>query len=303
MAKIACVIVTYNRKQLLEEALNSVSIQAEAPEYVFVIDNASTDGTEKYINDKFNFDNRHWHYVRCSQNLGGSAGFAQGMRLALQTDCSWISISDDDALFEPGYFAALREGIKQYPEQSVFSGSVLLPDGKHDMMHREVITNSATLTVKPVTEETYKHDFSYDIFSFVGILLSRQVIEAIGLPEQDYFIRFDDFEYAVRALKFGRFMNLSAAKVLHKTTYTRSAIAPWKEYYVMRNRIALLIKHRGNNHTVRWYCRRFLLRKLLAILLFSNRRRQARSLVNAYVKGYQDGWHARLGRQLAFLPS
>ncbi|MCG0570063.1 glycosyltransferase, family 2 (GT2) [Lactiplantibacillus plantarum] len=37
MAKIACVIVTYNRKQLLEEALNSVLIQAEAPEYVFVM--------------------------------------------------------------------------------------------------------------------------------------------------------------------------------------------------------------------------------------------------------------------------
>lgn len=74
MAKIACVIVTYNRKQLLEEALNSVLIQAEAPEYVFVIDNASTDGTEKYINDKFNFDNRHWHYVRCSQNLGDRLG-------------------------------------------------------------------------------------------------------------------------------------------------------------------------------------------------------------------------------------
>ena len=303
MAKIACVIVTYNRKQLLGEALESALNQEAAPETIFVIDNASTDGTEGYINQRFDFDNQRLHYVRCAQNLGGSAGFATGMRLGLQTDCDWISISDDDALFEPGYFKAMRAGIADHPQQQVFSGSVLLPDGTHDMMHRELITNPATLTVKPVSEATYVQDFMYDIFSFVGVLMSRQVVEDIGLPEQDYFIRFDDFEYAVRALKYGRFMNLSAAKVLHKTTYMRASIAPWKEYYVMRNRIALLLKHRGANRVTRWYCRRFLARKLLAILLFRNRWGQAWPLIKAYVTGYRDGWHARLGRQLAFLPS
>ncbi|KZU20598.1 glycosyltransferase [Lactiplantibacillus plantarum] len=100
MTKIACVIVTFNRKALLAEAIESVLTQPEAPEYVFVIDNASTDGTEAFIQQQFDFDDQHLVYVRCQQNLGGSAGFATGIRLALQTDCDWISISDDDAIFQ-----------------------------------------------------------------------------------------------------------------------------------------------------------------------------------------------------------
>ncbi|WP_262338448.1 glycosyltransferase [Lactiplantibacillus plantarum] len=53
MTKIACVIVTFNRKALLAEAIESVLTQPEAPEYVFVIDNASTDGTEAFIQQQF----------------------------------------------------------------------------------------------------------------------------------------------------------------------------------------------------------------------------------------------------------
>ncbi|CAM3287766.1 hypothetical protein [Lactiplantibacillus plajomi] len=196
----------------------------------------------------------------------------------------------------------MRRAIRQHPQQQVFSGSVVLPNGQHDMMHRELVTNQVTLTAKPVAESTYAHDFKYDIFSFVGILLSRKTIGRIGLPEQDYFIRFDDFEYALRARKFGPFLNVHDAVVLHKTTYTRAAVAPWKEYYVMRNRIASLYKHSGRNWQTQWYCRKFLMRKLLAIALFKNRWHQALPLAKAYVAGYQDGCHEHLGRNLNYLP-
>lgn len=302
MNKIACVIVTYNRKKLMVEALRSVLNQAEAPEYVFVVDNASTDGVSELLHEQFNFDQQHLYYFRSKQNLGGSAGFSTGIKLALKTDCDWISISDDDAIFNPNYFVALRRAIANHPNQQVFSGSVLLPNGHHDAMHRELITNKVTLTTKPVTEQAYEKDFYYDVFSFVGVLLSRKTIGRIGLPEQDYFIRFDDFEYALRARKFGAFLNVHDATVLHKTNYTRTAVAPWKEYYVMRNRIVSLFKHSGKNWQTKWYCRKFLLRKLLAIVLFRNRWNQALPLVKAYIAGYQDGWHDKLGRNPKYLP-
>ncbi|GAA5499538.1 glycosyltransferase [Lactiplantibacillus plajomi] len=89
MDKIACVIVTYNRKRLMVEALNSVLTQEQAPEYVFVIDNASTDGVAELLHDRFAFDQQHLVYYRSPKNLGGSAGFAQGIKLALRTDCNW----------------------------------------------------------------------------------------------------------------------------------------------------------------------------------------------------------------------
>ena len=302
MSKIACVIVTFNRKDLLVEAIESVLNQTKRPEYIIVVDNASTDGTSELIHKKFDFDQRSLIYLHNRVNLGGSAGFSTGIEYALKTDCDWISISDDDAIFEKKYFEVLSGAIVKHPKQQVFSGSVLLPDGKHDAMHREKIKNKKTLTVEPVSEDVYATDFMYDIFSFVGVLLSRKIVEVIGLPEKDYFIRFDDFEYAVRARKFGSFMNVYGANVLHKTTYTRQSVSPWKEYYVMRNRIASLIKHEGLTLTTRLYAIRFLLRKLLSIVLFKDRRRQMRLLSNAYIKGYNDGLKNNLGKNPLFLP-
>ncbi len=302
MDKMACVIVTYNRKELVVEALKSVLNQSMVPEYIFVVDNASTNGVSEILHQNFDFDQQHLYYYRNSKNLGGAAGFSKGISLALKTDCTWVSVSDDDAIFRPKYFAALRRAIKEYPQQKVLSGSVLLPNGKHDKLHREIITNNITLTTRPVEEGLYVHDFYYDIFSFVGVLINREVLEKIGLPEKKYFIRFDDFEYALRARKFGQFLNVHDAQILHKTSYTRAAISPWKEYYVMRNRIASLFKHSGKNLTTKWYCRQFFCRKLLAIGLFRSRWGQALPLIKAYIAGYRDGWRNHLGCNPNYLP-
>lgn len=70
----------------------------------------------------------------------------------------------------------------------------------------------------------------------------------------------------------------------------------------MRNRLASLFKHRGQTRVTRWYARRVLARKLFAILLFRDRWGQAGPLIKAYVQGYRDGWHDRLGRNQDYLP-
>lgn len=49
MGKIAAIIVTYNRKQLLSLCLNAIANQSVNPVAAYVIDNASTDGTDEWI--------------------------------------------------------------------------------------------------------------------------------------------------------------------------------------------------------------------------------------------------------------
>ena len=46
MMKVAAIVVTYNRKQLLQECLNAILNQTAEVERIIVINNASTDGTE-----------------------------------------------------------------------------------------------------------------------------------------------------------------------------------------------------------------------------------------------------------------
>lgn len=57
--KIACIIVTYNRKELLKKCLNAVICQTFKPHTVYIIDNASSDGTMDAI--------KEWGFYDCKK--------------------------------------------------------------------------------------------------------------------------------------------------------------------------------------------------------------------------------------------
>ncbi|WP_163601117.1 glycosyltransferase [Fructilactobacillus sanfranciscensis] len=134
----ASVIVTFNRKDLLKKAINSVLTQTYAPTYVIVVDNHSTDGTDELMTT---FASRkEIVYVRTSENVGGSMGFYLG------TD--WVSLSDDDAIFETHYFEKLLVASKQKPEVKCFTGTVKSPNETIQDVHRRKLLNTATLREK-----------------------------------------------------------------------------------------------------------------------------------------------------------
>lgn len=47
--KISCVIVTYNRVELLKENLAAIMSQTYKPDHIYVVNNHSTDNTAEYL--------------------------------------------------------------------------------------------------------------------------------------------------------------------------------------------------------------------------------------------------------------
>lgn len=79
--KTAAIIVTYNRKELLLRCIEAVSTQSSLPNAIFIIDNASTDGTEDLLRDKGIINRKKLYngidieYHNTKTNGGGSLGF------------------------------------------------------------------------------------------------------------------------------------------------------------------------------------------------------------------------------------
>lgn len=73
---VNCVIVTYNRLELLKEALAALELQSYPIQKIIVVDNCSTDETPAFLAEKAK-DNR---YVieRLKENVGGSGDFPMG---------------------------------------------------------------------------------------------------------------------------------------------------------------------------------------------------------------------------------
>ena len=77
MNSVIAVVVTYNRKDLLLEALQHLFNQT-APLDILVVDNASTDGTKEALEPYMD----SIQYLNTGKNMGGAGGFYTGTKWA-----------------------------------------------------------------------------------------------------------------------------------------------------------------------------------------------------------------------------
>ncbi len=92
--KVAAVVPTYNRKTLLETCLVALTRQTHPLSGIYVVDNASTDGTADIVLAEFQ---GHVNLIRMSTNTGSAGGYREGLRRAYEDGYDWIWTMDHDA--------------------------------------------------------------------------------------------------------------------------------------------------------------------------------------------------------------
>ena len=98
MKNVCAVVVTYNRKALLQECIDAILKQTYAVEKVVILDNNSNDGTEDALKTAGYLDNERVVFEHLSENTGGAGGFHYGMKKASEFSPDWIWIMDDDVV-------------------------------------------------------------------------------------------------------------------------------------------------------------------------------------------------------------
>src|SRR5437870_3094389 len=78
---VCAVVVTFNRKALLRDCLESLYKQSRVPDHIVLVDNHSSDGTLDMVREAF--VNRpsgpQLSIVALAENRGGAGGFATGV--------------------------------------------------------------------------------------------------------------------------------------------------------------------------------------------------------------------------------
>ncbi|MDY2628715.1 MAG: glycosyltransferase family 2 protein [Lachnospiraceae bacterium] len=221
MNEVIAIVVTYNRKVLLQECLDSLLAQTYPLKKILVINNCSTDGTEKLFAQGGKYDDSVVELVNTGKNLGGAGGFQRGIETADSMECDWVWIMDDDSIPSPDALKKLlesaeilnREGVR---EVGFLASAVFGPDDEPMNVPRldaAVSENGYSdwyryleYGIVPVTEAT-----------FVSILVPHSAIRKAGYPMGDYFIWGDDTEYTRRLCrKVGKAYFCGSSRVLHK---------------------------------------------------------------------------------------
>ena len=124
--KISVVIVCFNHKNYIKEALDSIAKQNWRGGYeIIVVDNCSTDGTYEYLK-KLNQDSA-FRLLRTKVNGGPST--ARNLALK-EADGDWINFLDGYDYLLPGKIAAQLECVNKHPKASVIYADCLIKTGK-----------------------------------------------------------------------------------------------------------------------------------------------------------------------------
>lgn len=219
--KIATIIVTYNRLDLLKECIQAV-INQDIYNYdldIYIIDNNSSDGTEEYIKN-LKYDNVY--YSNTGKNLGGAGGFNYGIKFAMKKEYDYLWIMDDDTIPNKDALYELMKIVDKKIEFGFLASYVYWTDNTTCNMNKSNINISKIWNKMDVFTDNII--LPCDSTSFVSCLIPTKCIYSYGLPISDFIIWCDDVEYTGRIAKNLDGYYVPRSKVLHKMKNNNPAL-------------------------------------------------------------------------------
>lgn len=257
--RILAVVVTFNRRALLERLLDALECTDGLAE-ILVVDNASTDETAAMLASRPGAE--HGPRIRARTlptNSGGAGGFAEGLSWAMERGADLVWLMDDDGVPAEDCLDTLlaHDGLD-------FWGPVVVDEENPSELVFPIRLPGTARVVHDVAsvEAAARGGLLRDIvIPFNGVLVTRELVEKIGVPRAEFFIWGDDHEYRLRAEKAGaQIATVTAARFEHpsvgelgtptllgRSTYNHSP-SDLKHYCMARNNLVNLRTYRGPLH-------------------------------------------------------
>ncbi len=276
LKSLAVIVVTHNRQELLARCLDGLARQTVPPGAVYVIDNASTDGTAQLLSGRSDLP---LHVTRSAENLGGAGGFALGVQLAHEAGWEWIWLMDDDVVPEPECAQRLIErgdpamiAVRTRPNGDLVERSAI----KFDLRNPFVV-HSKTRSVEQAfrVRSQMPPVLEVENVAFEGFMVHRSVVDVVGYPDARYFIFYDDVDYALRIRRAGyRIFAVRDAVMVRQLEFVQQhALDSWKGFYMFRNLFVVYFRY-GENALVR--LKPYLLTSALMLIGLATRKGRAR---------------------------
>lgn len=259
MRRLAIVIVTFKRQELLAGLLDSILGLTQAPWRVVVVDNENSAQTAALVGEFAARIDAQWPpaaddpdaeggasrvvYDPMETNTGGSGGFSEGVCRAFELGAEWFWVMDDDV-------AVLPEGLEVLDRWSGEADAIMGQrrdfDGGHFFWQHRFWP--ALAIYNPLSRDGWRPGERYKLANalcFEGGCFSRRVVEKIGLPDARFFIYLDDALYGYLASKVGPVIYVPDYVLSRRREVANKEIGSVRQlnstsdmtrYYITRNR-------------------------------------------------------------------
>jgi rhamnopyranosyl-N-acetylglucosaminyl-diphospho-decaprenol beta-1,3/1,4-galactofuranosyltransferase len=223
--KIIAVLLTRNRKDLLQEGLKGLFNQTVPINKILIVDSVSTDGTFETLNDKGILNRSNIKYIKLNDNKGPSGGFAEGIKHAMKENPTWVWILDDDIFPQEAClenllkFKQISHCIAPYRDKTVPFFNPAIGLSSHN-------TN--------LSFNTGKYFVFTNTCCFEGMLINANLIKKIGLPDERFFQVYGDTIYGFVASIYTNIVHVKKA-IIVRLLPTKKPLTSKRVYLLIRN--------------------------------------------------------------------
>lgn len=182
MPRVSVIIPTYNRRDLLGEAIRSVLEQSFRDFELIVVDDGSTDGTEQRIREEFAGRLR---YIR-QENRGPSAARNRGVAASRE---EWIAFLDSDDLWLPKKLERQLDFMARNPGALIsYTDEIWVRKGQRVNPKKKHAKHSGWI---------YPHCLPLCIISPSSVLIHRKLWDEVGGFDEGFPV-CEDYELWLR---------------------------------------------------------------------------------------------------------
>ncbi len=238
---VTIVVLNWNASHFLPDCLTALLDLNYSNFQVVVVDNNSSDDSVEMVRRSF----PNVKLISSQTNRG----FAAGNNLALhQSDTDFVVLVNPDVIVDSDWLHHLILPMRA-DETIGITGSKLFYPGRKLIQHAGgYITSPQALSGHYGLREadTGQHDVPRDVDYVIGASLAmrREVIEQIGLMDEEFFLYYEECDYCLRARRAGfRVMYMPEATAVHieSVTITQNSISYFQTFHTSRWRY--LLKH------------------------------------------------------------
>ena len=244
--KVGAAIVTFNRLNLLKQAIRAVKAQTRTPDELIIVNNGSTDGTTEWLQTQSSVT------VINQTNLGGAGGFQTAIYIAWQRNLDWIWLMDDDGFPHKNALRMLCGHLADdisalcsvvinldQPALLAFSYPKLDSNGFPVILFAR---KRALRTLAEIRRFTKGNLISGVANFFNGALINLNLAKKIGNVDTRFFIYGDEVDFFYRLKKVGRILTVLSSYHFHPR-YSGIKLPDWKAYYALRNSLYINSVH------------------------------------------------------------
>lgn len=288
------IVLSNNRRDDTLTCIESLRQSDYANMKIILLDNLSKDDLVEVVAQKY----PDVEIIRLKENLGYAGNNNVGIQAALEQGAEWLFVLNDDTTLDPACLSKLIKVGESDAKIGILGPMVYHFDEPQVIQSAGGSLGKYWLSTHLGKDETDRGQFQtaheVEWISGCAILVRRSLIEQVGTLDPKFFLYWEETEWCIRARKAGwHIFHVPQARLWHKGVQRNYQPKPYVTYYVTRNRLFTLAKHKAP-WTARLIAFIYIFRTLLSWTVRPKWISQ-RDHRNAMWKALVDYWHHRYG--------